>query len=162
MKRLGMLFVAISAGLVTLAFALPAGADGRSAVRRRDDRAQEVPPAGPGRLGDGGVHREPRRRRGLLHGHVGNITLPVVAAHIHPGEAGVVGPPLGVLSAAGAVDEDGRLLGMHRRGPCDRRKRHPEAAVGLLREPAHHRLPRRSDPRPARLTPGTLTHADCT
>jgi CHRD domain len=111
MKRLGMLFVAVSAGLATLAFALPAGADGGRPFVAEMTGAQEVPPADPDGSGTAAFTVNPGVGEVCFTVTSENITLPVVAAHIHPGEAGVVGPPLVFLLAAGATDADGNFSG---------------------------------------------------
>jgi hypothetical protein len=112
MKRLGALCLAVSAALVVLALALPAGAAGGRPLFAEMTGAQEVP--GPGDPdGSGTVSFTVNPGLGEICFTVDsqNLTTPVIAAHIHPGIAGVAGPPLVFLLAAGVSDADGNFSG---------------------------------------------------
>jgi hypothetical protein len=112
MKRLGMLLVAISAVLAVLGvLALPAGAGGGRPFVAHMTGAQEVPPADPDGSGTATFRVNSGAGEICFTVTSQDITLPVMAAHIHPGAAGVVGPPLVFLLPAGITDADGNWSG---------------------------------------------------
>ena len=114
MKRWGMLFMAISAMFAVsavFAFALPAGAGGGRPLVAELSGAQEVPPADPDGSGTATFSVNPGIGEICFTVTSENITLPVVAAHINPGEAGAVGSPLVFLLAADVSDADGNFSG---------------------------------------------------
>jgi CHRD domain-containing protein len=109
MRRLGVACVMVSIVLAVVALALPAGAGGRPLTAHMTG-AQEVPgPGDPDASGTATFTVNPGRGEICFDVTSEGLTLPVVAAHIHPGAAGVAGPPLVFLLPAGATDADGQF-----------------------------------------------------
>jgi hypothetical protein len=109
-RRLGQLTLLISAVLVALAVMVPVSAGGRP-LSATLSGAEEVPPADPDGSGAARLTVNPGQGEVCFHVTSTGITLPVVAAHIHPGVAGVVGPPLVFLLPPGMTDADGSFSG---------------------------------------------------
>jgi hypothetical protein len=111
MRRLGVLCLTISAVLVVVALALPASAGGRP-LSAEMTGAQEVPgPGDPDGSGTVSFTMNPGRGEICFEVTSENLTMPVIAAHIHPGQAGVAGAPLVFLLPAGTSDADGDFSG---------------------------------------------------
>jgi len=108
MKRLSILCIAM---LAVLAFAIPAGARGGRMFISQMTGAQEVPPADPDGSGTATFTVNPGQGRICFDITSEDIDLPIVAAHIHPGAAGEVGPPLVFLLHDGETDADGDFSG---------------------------------------------------
>ena len=108
MKRLSILCIAM---LAVLAFAIPAGARGGRMFISQMTGAQEVPPADPDGSGTATFTVNPGQGRICFEITSEGIDLPIVAAHIHPGWPGVVGPPLVFLLHDGEADADGNFSG---------------------------------------------------
>ncbi len=114
MKRSGMLFMAISAmfaASAVFAFALPAAAVGGRPLVAEMTGAQDVPPADPDGSGTATFTVNPGVGEICFTVTSENISLPVVAAHIHAGVAGANGPPVVFLLPAGVSDADGDFSG---------------------------------------------------
>ena len=111
MERLGRLCVAILAVLAVVALALPAGAAGGRMFVTEMTGAQEVPPADPDGSGTASFTVNPGLGQICFDITSENIALPLLAAHIHPGEAGVNGAPLVFLLHAEETDADGNFSG---------------------------------------------------
>ena len=111
MRRLGQLCIAISALLLAFALMLPAAASGGRPLSATMNGAQEVPPADPDGSGVARFTVNPGLGKVCFDVTSQGITLPVIAAHIHPGAAGAVGAPLVFLLPAGVSDADGNFSG---------------------------------------------------
>ena len=112
MRRLAVFCLAISAALVVVALALPAGATGGRPLSAGMTGAQEVPgPGDPDGSGMASFTVNPGTGEICFTVTSENLTTPVVAAHIHPGAAGVAGAPLVFLLPAGVTDADGNFSG---------------------------------------------------
>jgi hypothetical protein len=106
-----MLCLAAAVGIAVLALALPAGAGGRPFFAAMTGANEFPGPGDPDGSGTATFTVNPGTTEICFTVTSQNITLPVVAAHIHPGESGVAGPPLVFLLPAGVADEDGQFSG---------------------------------------------------
>jgi hypothetical protein len=108
MRRLAVLCLAISAMLMVVALALPAGATGGRPLFAEMTGAQEVPgPGDPDGSGTVSFKVNPGLGEICFSVRSENLTTPIIAAHIHPGAVGVAGAPLVFLLPAGTTDDDG-------------------------------------------------------
>jgi hypothetical protein len=115
MRRLGVLCIAVSAALAVLALSLPVSAAAGRPFFAEMTGAQEVPgPGDPDGSGTAAFTVNPGTGEVCFTVTSQNLTTPVIAAHIHPGVAGVAGPPLVFLLPAGVTDADGNFSGCTR------------------------------------------------
>ncbi len=108
-RRLAAVFLLLT--LTALAFALPASAGGRPYTTSLSGAAERPDPGDPDATGSAHVTVNPGTRQVCWSVSVQNVDLPLVAAHIHTGNANVAGPPTIFLIPAGATDADGVLEG---------------------------------------------------
>ena len=108
-RRLAAVFLLLT--LTALAFALPASAGGRPYTTSLSGAAERPDPGDPDATGSAHVTVNPGTRQVCWSVSVQNVDLPLVAAHIHTGNANVAGPPTIFLIPAGATDPDGVLEG---------------------------------------------------
>jgi len=103
--------VLILVGLAALAFALPAAAGGRPYTTALTGAAERPDPGDPDATGSAHVTVNPGTRQVCWSVEVQNVDLPLVAAHIHTGNANIAGPPTIFLIPMGETDADGILNG---------------------------------------------------
>jgi hypothetical protein len=111
MRRRLLTLCVLAGTLAALALAATAGAEGAKTkvLVTVMTGAAEVPgPGDPDGIGVAGITVNESSGRICWLIVVRRITLPATAAHIHPGAAGVAGPPLVTL---GAPDANGRSRG---------------------------------------------------
>ena len=108
-RRIAAVFLLL--GLAALAFALPASAGGRPYTTSLTGAAERPDPGDPDATGTARVTVNPGTRQVCWSVSVENVDLPIVAAHIHTGNANVAGPPTIFLLPAGVTDPDGVLAG---------------------------------------------------
>jgi CHRD domain len=108
-RRLAAVFILV--GLAALAFALPAAAGGRPYTTALTGAAERPAPGDPDATGSARVTVNPGTRQVCWSVEVQGVDLPLVAAHIHTGNANVAGPPTIFLIPVGETDADGILNG---------------------------------------------------
>lgn len=111
MRRLHGFWFTILAVVAVAVLALPAGASGGRGFVTALTGAQEVPPADPDGSGTASFSVNPGLGRICFDITSENIALPILAAHIHPGAAGVNGAPLVFLLHMDETDADGDFSG---------------------------------------------------
>jgi len=108
-RRIAAVFILV--GLAALAFALPAAAGGRPYTTALTGAAERPTPGDPDATGSARVTVNPGTRQVCWSVEVQDVDLPLVAAHIHTGNANIAGPPTIFLIPAGETDADGILNG---------------------------------------------------
>ena len=108
-RRIVAVFLLLT--LAAVAFALPASAGGRPYTTSLSGAAERPDPGDPDATGSAHVTVNPGTRQVCWSVSVDNVDLPLVAAHIHTGNANVAGPPTIFLIPAGETDADGVLNG---------------------------------------------------
>ena len=108
-RRIAAVFLLLT--LAAVAFALPASAGGRPYTTSLTGAAERPDPGDPDATGSARVTVNPGTRRVCWSVSVENVDLPLVAAHIHTGNANVAGPPTIFLIPMGGQDADGILDG---------------------------------------------------
>lgn len=109
LRRTGVAMLLIS--LAALAFALPASAGGRPFHVSLSGAAERPDPGDPDATGTADITVNPGTREVCWSVVVENVNLPILAAHIHEGDATVAGPPVIFLIPMGATDADGVFSG---------------------------------------------------
>jgi hypothetical protein len=99
--------VSLLLAVAALAFALPATAGGRPFHVELSGAAERPDPGDPDATGTADITVNPGTRQVCWSVSVENVNLPIVAAHIHSGDATVAGPPVIFLIHAGETDADG-------------------------------------------------------
>ena len=108
-RRIAAVFILV--GLAALAFALPAAAGGRPYTTALTGAAERPTPGDPDATGSARVTVNPGTRQVCWSVEVQDVDLPLVAAHIHTGNANIAGPPTIFLIPVGETDADGILNG---------------------------------------------------
>ena len=108
-RRIAAVFLLLT--LAAVAFALPASAGGRPYMTSLTGAAERPDPGDPDATGSARVTVNPGTRMVCWSVSVEGVDLPLVAAHIHTGNANVAGPPTIFLIPAGETDADGVLDG---------------------------------------------------
>ncbi len=108
-RRIAAVFLLLT--LAALAFALPASAGGRPYTTSLTGAAERPDPGDADATGSARVTVNPGTRMVCWSVSVEGVDLPLVAAHIHTGNANVAGPPTIFLIPAGETDADGVLEG---------------------------------------------------
>lgn len=124
MQRLGVLCIAV---IAMFAFSLPASAMGGRMFVSELSGEVEIPPGDPDGSGTATFTVNPGLGEICFDVTSEDIGLPLLAAHIHPGAAGEVGPPLVFLLHMGETDADGNFSG------CTHVER--EVAKDILKRP---------------------------
>jgi CHRD domain len=109
LRRTGAAVLLVS--VAALAFALPASAGGRPYHVSLSGAAERPDPGDPDATGTADITVNPGTREVCWSVSVQNVDLPLVAAHIHVGDATVAGPPVIFLIPAGQTDADGVFSG---------------------------------------------------
>jgi CHRD domain len=97
--------------VVALAFALPASAGGRPFHIALSGAAERPDPGDPDATGTADITVNPGTRQVCWSVSVENVNLPLLAAHIHRGDATIAGPPVIFLIPEGQTDADGEFSG---------------------------------------------------
>jgi hypothetical protein len=97
--------------LAALAFTLPAAAGGRPYTTELTGEAERPTPGDTDATGSARVTVNQGIKEVCWSVSVENVDLPLVAAHIHTGNANVAGPPTIFLIPANEQDADGVLNG---------------------------------------------------
>jgi hypothetical protein len=93
--------------VAALAFALPASARGRPFHVELSGAAERPGPGDPDATGTADITVNPGTREVCWSVVVENVDLPLIAAHIHQGDATIAGPPVIFLIHADETDADG-------------------------------------------------------
>jgi len=124
--------VILLAALATVSFAPSASAGGRPFRLTLTGAAERPDPGDPDGIGTAFVTVNPGTREVCWSVEVEGIDLPILAAHIHEGDATVAGPPVIFLLPEGVADADGSFSG------CDTVER--SLALALIVSPENYYL----------------------
>lgn len=97
--------------VAALAIALPASARGKPYHVTLSGAAERPDLGDPDATGTADITVNPGTREVCWDVSVENVNLPLVAAHIHSGDATVAGPPVIFLIPMGQTDADGEFSG---------------------------------------------------
>ena len=122
--------IGVSALVLTLA--LPASAGGRPYRLTLTGAAERPTPGDPDGTGTAFITVNPGTREVCWSVEVEGVDLPIVAAHIHEGDATVAGPPVIFVLPDGVSDADGSFSG------CDTVER--SLALALIVTPENYYL----------------------